>query len=400
MAADSARLNWILSADPSGLKAGCKEAQNVLKELAGSSSQTVGRMDASGLDFKGLKKSVKSLKYMGKELGGPVKSMLGDMFGVATMGAQFGLAGAAVGAGVGLYGLMEARQEKIAASQAKALKGFSAAREAGVDPGTYRTLEAIAGDDSKFLAELAEGMKKLKDAGPLASESLKRFAQDVENFRVSIGAPEDDKKNQRKQLALAGHERLKHIETDFQKDEIIRKRLGLSKEEMNRRNNSGWSITPGLRIGNDWENEKFAEYEALMQGDQGKLSKDLKRQQESEKFLTPKQKLDKELKRINDLFVDKDTGKIAPDYQATAGKATATAITEYRAAMSGGLAMAGAAQEGSVEAYGTIASATMAERGDQQAADETDAILERGFDNLLQALRGLQPNWRTDGGPQ
>lgn len=429
MAADSSRLNWILSADPSGLKAGCKEAQNSLKDLSSTTATEFQKADSRKPSWKGVKSSTKELKKAVKGFGPEIAGMFGGVGDVVGAGLALGIGGAAV-AGAGLaYSAYQSRQEKMAADREKAYKGFASARAAGIDAGTYRTLEAIAGDDAKFLTDMAEGMKKLKDAGPLASESLKKFAADIENFRLSMGVPAEDAKREREQLRLSAEQRLKPLaaylddnaQLEVMKNVVLKGKRGMTDDEaereldkMSAKNIMGNRVktfsptfgaaTASEQRASDAYDKLAAEYEKEMQGKQGNLEKDLKRQQEADKFLTPRQKLDRELQRINQLyntgrnpftkeFADKDQASIA-------GKATATAISEYRKEMSGGAEMAGAAQFGSVEAYGTIASAVMAQRGVKETADETNAILTEKFDNLIQAVQQLKPNWRTDEGPK
>ena len=112
---------------------------------------------------------------------------------------------------------------------------------------------------------------------------------------------------------------------------------------------------------------------------------------------TNKEKLTEKLHAIGDtqkdIDADKDlTAEQKASYREKTGRATKDALDDYQKAQGGPAGMAGAATAGSAEAYSVIAGAQMGAASDSTA--ETNAILQAQFPELIQAVKGLNPNWR------
>lgn len=411
---DVARLRFVLTADPSGMRDGCKQAAGSLKEMASNTTQTVGRMDkqvSGGFDFKGLKSKAKGMKYLGKEMGGLAKGAIGDLFGIATMGATFGVAGAAVAGGAALYALAEKDQEKTAKERDDAFKSFREARDKGISGSTYRELKQIAGDDTKFLDDMALGMKKLKDAGPEASQSLQQFAKDIQAFRLSLGLEGAETETAKQEaLKLSGEKRLSDVGkppkswfanvTDTpSKDlslDVIKKELGLTDQQMREfaipAMDGGWKRAPNETNypGSGAAYAKYmGQYELKMQDMEAAIQKKAEGSTFGLKYRTNREVLNDELKQISEF---RKAGGID---DTIAGRATFEVLANYRKGEGSGLKMAGVAAYGSAEAYATIAEAQMAALGVKDQTQKQTEILVGKFDELKAAVENVKANWKT-----
>lgn len=428
-AADVARLRFVMSADSGGLKSGCKDAIGSLKDMSDQTGRSMQRMDSGGINWKGLKRSARSLKFVGREMGGMFKGVLGDAIGIAATGAAMGPMGAALAAGAVGVNMYQEHQKQLEEDRTKAALQFREASVKGLDAATYRSISSIAGDDTKFLDDLAVGMKRLADAGPNASQQLKQFGQDVENFKLSLGLQgKEGKAVEQSQLAFAGEKRLenaglrkdwfggdqadamtKHFAQKYQ-DEGLGEKDAWKKARAKMRKFTTWSVLAqeyqltGGGFGDPEEQTKaykeaMAEYEADLQSKQKKLVEKAeiqgKGQSQALGLRTNKEKLEGRLKEIDKIKSAGGYGETNKENEVIAGRAAHEAIDEYKKAQGmDKVNMAGAAQYGSVEAYSTIAQSQMGAAAAENSTAETNALLEKHFPDLIQAVKSLKPDWR------
>ena len=89
-------------------------------------------MDSGSIDWKGLKKSARSLKFVGREMGGVFKGGLGDVMGVATAGIGMGKLGGAMAVGaIGTNMVMEHFAEERRKQEEKQGQAFSTMQGGG-----------------------------------------------------------------------------------------------------------------------------------------------------------------------------------------------------------------------------------------------------------------------------
>jgi hypothetical protein len=374
-AADVARLRFILSADSGGLKAGCKEGAGSLKDMSSQVGRDMGRMDNLTPDWKGLKKSARSLRFVGCELGGVFKGGIGDAIGIATAGAGLGPIGAAAAIGAAGINLAQQHDQELKQQRAAAAASFREARHYGIDAGTYRSLKAIAGDDAEFLDALADGMKRLKDAGPTASESLKRFGKDVEDFKLSLGFKGDEgERAKTHQLAMAERH---DMEVAGKPDESWSDWLLDTSYAATKR---------GLHQTEGYEKPLADRAEKRMKQKDSLIARD--ELMRDPKFRTNRENFTERLSHLDELQ------KSGAD-QLIVGRATKDAIDEYHKAQGGAAGMAGAAVAGSAEAYSVVAQAQMGAAGAGNDVATTNDILEKAnFPELLKAVKNIKADWR------
>jgi hypothetical protein len=399
--ADVARLRFTLSADSSGLKAGVKEATGSLKDMSSETGRAMNAMDGLSPDWKGLKRSARSLRFVGRELGGLFKSGIGDAIGVATAGVGMGPLGAGLAIGAIGMSMAESHQEQLEKDRTKAFQDFRGARSKGIDAGTYRSLAAIAGDDAKFLDDMAGSMKKLQDEGPNASESLRKLGEDIKNLGHFTGVDAEDAKIRENQLFLSGEKRLENakepslsIGEDSHRLSLLREKLKLSDAQMEGMSNRSafGTYTPVESFQPDYfrKHDKYVEYvkqyEKLMQKDEGSAT--LRSEFENDPSLkTYREKLDERLKHYGEAL--KDGGN-----PILIGRAGREAIDEYNKAQGGQAGFAGMAVAGSEEAYSIIAHARMGAAGLGNDTAKTNAILEKQFPELIDAVKNTKPDWK------
>jgi hypothetical protein len=409
--ADVARLRFVMSADSGGLKAGCKDASGSLKDMESQTRQSVGRMDGQGIDWKGIKKSARSLKFVGREMGGMFKGAIGDVMGMATAGMGMGKLGGAMAIGaIGTNLVMEHFAEEERKRQEEHQKAFATVHGAashGISATKYRELETIAAGDDKFLSDMADTMKQLADAGPGASAALKSLGREIGDIKGNMGIRGEHAKTSSQQMLIdAGEERMKKL--GFGRDswgginseaahalkqhayDKLRK-SGLSDKEAKKQLASRLSKEGFDPLMAEWE--KDAEQSTQKAEKRGALLQD-------PNLKTNKEKLNEKLHQIGDTQkdIDADKGLSAEEkasYREKSARAAQEAIEDYKKAQHGGaVGMAGAAESGSAEAYSVIAQARMGAQGAENDTATTNALLEKNLPELIDAVKSLNPNWR------
>lgn len=429
MPSDVARLRFVLSADSGGLKSGCKEAIGSLKDMSSQAGQAMNRLDSGSIDWRGLKKSARSLKFVGREMGGMVKGGLGDLIGIAGAGAAMGPVGAAMAAGaVGVNWIQQQQQEKerereaslARMNAASQIEGHGRGANRGMDVGQYRQLAMIAGEDTKFLDDMARSMKDLADAGPAASSELKKLGRDIQALGSSMGlsgqagkeasmkektaALEKEMEGRGQRKNFFGGDQAKVMEDFFTQKY---QKEGLQEGEAKKKAREKMSgFTTYSIFGGEYQltgggfgdsKEQTDKYQAAMSEVKDSLDEQKKsiveraalRDQggkEAQGLRTNKEKLSdrmSEIKKIEDVGGYGGTDAENKDY---ADRARKKAEKELGSKPAG---MAGAVASGSQEAYSLVAQAQMAAQGAGSGGqDVTDATVAAKLDILTEVIRG------------
>jgi hypothetical protein len=234
-----------MSADASGLQSGCKEASGSLKDMKQDFGRVSEEIDGKGFDWKGMKKSARSLKFVGREMGGMIKGGLGDVIGIAATGAAMGPAGAALAAGAVGMKMLDEHQQQITEDRANALHTMRESSRLGISADSYSSIKGVAGDDTKFLDDMAGAMKKLQDEGPNASEALKQLGRDIQGLDVTKGIGGKEGEDLSRERKVAAVEKMLtdqgvgpdtatggYLGYDDKSLRVMKQKLNLSDEEM------------------------------------------------------------------------------------------------------------------------------------------------------------------------
>jgi hypothetical protein len=429
MPADVARLRFIMSADAGGIRSGCKEAAGSLKEMAGETGRTMREGNVFESLERGLHSQKKTLRFAGHELGREIGGGLHKGIEVAEMGLAMGPAGLALGAGMLAVGSLREREEEMAKQRTESLRQVREAQGHGISVESYRNIAELAGQDTKYLDDMADAMKRLGDAGPGGAKALEAMNEQIAKERTYAGIPAETSEAGRSFLARAGEEKMKeagitHGYSYSGHDQILAmqqhftekyKEQGMSQEQAEakanqrisayaERNMFGGGMTwKGWRADDAAYERDMAEYMKNVGEHEKKAREDaaLKRQggEEAKGLRTNREKLDDRLKEIEKIrgAGGYDLSDAAHNEQI-AGRATQEALEAYRKAQGGAVGMAAAMTAGSVGAYGVVAQAQMGAAAEDSTA-QTNALLEQHFPELIAAVKALQPHWREADGP-